>query len=744
MDLQLVQSDLLQVSFVGRNTLQLLPPGKRPTRKVAIGDNDGCVEVFGVKKGEITRVFKQQLGTKGEAISRLALGGKSGKKEQIYAAQGTTIRGVTKKGKEFFKLKTTLSETISSMYVEDNSIWTTGEYVFTKFEDGKDRFFALATDRIREMTVSHFMGLDERGVILSCQDRFLRMVIQDTFHHEKLIPGAAAALTWNQSAGGSTSAASVDEQATRLPGGQNGVIGQMMVNNTAFADGWIVPNVNKAGSITNMGVADLTKDGLNDVVVGRDDGLVEVYCFDVSPRDPQMNFKRSVGESIRSLEAGHVSMTEYDEIIVATYSGKVMSYSNDVPAEDEAGVGLAVEGTAAKEDDPLAKRERRKKRKDNSRKQLRALREEVDKLAEKLAEKKTRQLQTTDEVISTHVNFHVNQSIRLIPEEAAYAITIEIENALDSIVLQSDVQLNLLDVDDNLAIVCKSDVDARQDKTSKVLATYRCQDSVNRIQVKLRTFEGKQGNIKVYVIPRASPKTSQLLVFPIKPLSLHERVYNLAANTPMNTLKFTGKFSLLDVHSWLSMALPDVPAKTGDADTLQMCFQSTFLSTVVLTTSRKGEVSVKSDSVSSIAMVKEVITREAVNRKVQLNLSVDVNNDSIEHVLNLVRDRLTPLFQLSQRKKALDALSEIKMQEEDLSFLDPEYLTTLENATAIEKEYASQEEQLQFLYHIIRSLYLDYHSLRGRDGSGGMEGLDRIISRYDHDAVLAYFAQASN
>lgn len=51
------------------------------------------------------------------------------------------------------------SEQFCSMFVEDSSIWTTGDYVFTKFEDGKDRFFALATDRILEMTVNQFREL---------------------------------------------------------------------------------------------------------------------------------------------------------------------------------------------------------------------------------------------------------------------------------------------------------------------------------------------------------------------------------------------------------------------------------------------------------------------------------------------------------------------------------------------------------------------------------------------------------
>ena len=43
---------------------------------------------------------------------------------QIFAASGQQIRGMTRKGKEFFKVITNLTEVIKSMFVEDTKIWT--------------------------------------------------------------------------------------------------------------------------------------------------------------------------------------------------------------------------------------------------------------------------------------------------------------------------------------------------------------------------------------------------------------------------------------------------------------------------------------------------------------------------------------------------------------------------------------------------------------------------------------------
>lgn len=45
---------------------------------------------------------------------------------------------------------------------------------------------------------------------------------------------------------------------------------------------WDMLNENKYGGIRCMATADITGNGLPDILVGRDDGVVEVYGFDES------------------------------------------------------------------------------------------------------------------------------------------------------------------------------------------------------------------------------------------------------------------------------------------------------------------------------------------------------------------------------------------------------------------------------------------------------------------------------
>lgn len=63
---------------------------------------------------------------------------------------------------------------------------------------------------------------------------------------------------------------------------------------------------------------------------------------------------------------------------------------------------------------------------------------------------------------------------------------------------------------------------------NELLATYRCQDNTNRLEIKIRTVEGQHGTLNAYVIPKVQPKSCQKAIFQVKPLSLHEKVHYAA------------------------------------------------------------------------------------------------------------------------------------------------------------------------------------------------------------------------
>jgi len=139
---------------------------------------------------------------------------------------------------------------------------------------------------------------------------------------------------------------------------------------------------------------------------------------------------------------------------------------------------------------------------------------------------------------------------------------------IDLVTLQADVHVDLLDVDASQAIVSRPT--PTPGSKTVVLATYRCQETVNRVTIKMRTMEGETGEIGASVVAAISPKTAHVLKFHVKPLSLHHRTHKhrmCADGEPqledrkLNLLEFDGDFSLSQVHEWVVKCLPEVPPR---------------------------------------------------------------------------------------------------------------------------------------------------------------------------------------
>ena len=177
MEILLEKRDLTQVRSVShRDTLKLTAPGKKKKSKVAVGDDSGSVELFEIKKGATESLFRVECDGAGP-VTALALGGTIEKpSDNIFASQGQAICGLKKKGKSFFKLISSLTETINHMKVESSTIWTGCEYIFNKYVDGNDAGFFMCHDRINSLLVEYLTRENSPDTLLGCQDRCIRVV----------------------------------------------------------------------------------------------------------------------------------------------------------------------------------------------------------------------------------------------------------------------------------------------------------------------------------------------------------------------------------------------------------------------------------------------------------------------------------------------------------------------------------------------------------------------------------------
>jgi Bardet-Biedl syndrome 7 protein len=91
----------------------------------------------------------------------------------------------------------------------------------------------------------------------------------------------------------------------------------------------------------------------------------------------------------------------------------------------------------------------------------------------------------------------------------------------------------------------------------------------------------------------------------------------------MNTLSLRGNFSQGEMHSWIGNCLPEVPERVESAaDENVLKFRNLFVDTFLVCRYSKGEAEFRSDNISTIAVIKDFITKEATTRHIKIELQM--------------------------------------------------------------------------------------------------------------------------
>ncbi|XP_035280608.1 Bardet-Biedl syndrome 7 protein isoform X1 [Anguilla rostrata] len=711
MELNLNRVDYLQVGVTSQKTMRLLPAvGRRATQKVAVADQDGVITCFGMKKGEAVPVFKTLPGQK---ITRLDLGGALGTpQEKIFVAAGSEVRGYTKKGKQFLSFEANLAESIKAMYVSGSDLFVCASYIYNHYCDCRDQDYYLSGDKINDIVCLPAEGAGRTIPILACQDRVLRVLQGSELMYEVEVSGPPSVLELNNRDGGSGEV---------LYGTADGKLGLVKITESSPVQRWELANEKKKGGILCIDTFDILGDGVREILVGRDDGTVEVYGLDGS-NEPTLRFEHALSESVTSIQGGCVGKENFDEVLTATYTGWVTGLTTE-QQQEEAGPGEEI------------------KMSQETQNKVAALRLELEQLQVKVLQEREKYQQTSQSstALSAVPVFSVNDKLTLCQDDASYSLTLEVQTAIDNLLLQSDVPIDLLDVDKNSAVVSFSECDSEQPNGNFLLATYRCQANTTRLELKVRSIEGQYGTLQAYITPRLQPKTCQVRQYQIKPLSLHQRTHSIDQDRPMNTLTLVGQFSLAEIHSWVVFCLPEVPEKTPPGETVTFYFQNTFLGTQLETTYSKGEGHFKSDNISTISILKDVLSKEATKRKINLNISYDINEESVSHTLKMIHPKLEYQLLLAKKVQLIDALKELQVHEGNTDFLIPEYRSILEESTNLLEEYKKQPAHLERLYGMITDLFIDKFKFKGQNVKTKVSLLLEILDNYDLNSLMDFF-----
>ncbi|XP_047495998.1 Bardet-Biedl syndrome 7 protein homolog [Penaeus chinensis] len=711
MELNLTRVDYLQVGLTSTKCLRVLPStAPKSQQKVVVGDHDGVIQLFNMKRGEVQYSFQSGVS---KSITRVELGGALGTvQDKIFLSSGNEVRGYTKKGKQFLGFDTNLTEEIKSMHISGSDLLVCGDYVYNHYHDCQDSNYYLAADKINDVITLPAEKMKSLIPVLACEDRLLRVMRDSEVLYSVELPSPPSSLQLFYNDGG-------ENGDQLLYGTTDGKIGLVQLGRGSAAHRWVLENSSgsvgtRQGGITCMDHHDITGDGVRDLLVGRDDGSIEVFAYeDGDESEPTLRFSTACNESITGVQGAVVGNAGYDEILASTYTGWVFGVTSepmDRHMTSESGVVHISQ---------------------ESKQKIQKLRLEIDELQQRVLKERDQYQAATQSAfpgISAVPFFSVNDKISLNRSDASYLLSVEVQTAVDNVLLQSDVPIDLLDVEKNSAVVSYSTCDP--ESGNFLLATYRCQANTTRLEVRIRTIEGQYGTLQAYITPRLQPKCCQVRQYRIKPLSLHSRIHSFDPNRPYNTLTLKGQFTLPEMHAWVVFCLPELPERTPSGERAEFTFVSTFLDTQLQCIYGAREAVFRSDNISTISILKDVLTKEATRKKVRLDISCEVSEESVVHALHLLHPRLEAQLMLAKQVSLIDALRELGSHETDTSFLSPEYKQILDNADELLAQYRKQPCHLERLYGMITDLFIDKYKFKGVNVKSRVPQLLEILDNY--------------
>merc|ERR1711871_170257 len=511
----------------------------------------------------------------------------------------------------------------------------------------------------------------------------------------------------------------------------------------------------ESSKVNSIILSDLTKNLIAELVVGRDDGRVEVYSQAATmgmSSPPTKIFSASLGESIRSVQCGMINSSDYSEVIVAVYSGKIVSFTSEAVSKHT-------------QDDSYGRSQMTissEHRIESLKTELKQLKNKIDKEKEKL--KSMSSGRGDGETLLTKVSnlgaqdFPLRSNFFLDSANAVYRLSIEIQSPLDMVILQSPAMLELKASNPRSiipSIVPPEYNDANKffDNVSEVnfcrakfVAIYSCRNDERKVEISFRPYEGCiLGDLSVYVSASCNPKAVKLVKLQLKPLSLHTRVHEPTSKqgpSQCSLRSFSGSTSIHQSLEWASQLFPEVPQRLDDnveEETLR--FMNCFTKAVTTCVVSKDQLIVESESFSTLCIVKDTISGHAIQRRLRLQEQITIKEETASLFLMKIWPQLTHQLSLKKKVELIDSLEEIRAQEGDLSgeWLSPEYQQIIANQENIQADFMEREKAIDYICKLIMDSYTDWLKLEGKKAITNTYEVKKLMSLNDKRGLLALF-----
>jgi len=148
----------------------------------------------------------------------------------------------------------------------------------------------------------------------------------------------------------------------------------------------------------------------------------------------------------------------------------------------------------------------------------------------------------------------------------------------------------------------------------------------------------------------------------------------------------------------------------------------------------------RSDSITTISVLKDLITREATTKKIHVSINVDVKDETFPRFLELIHPKLAFQHSLTQQVRMVEPLREVQLQEGSTDFLAPELKMVLNHAAEIQQQFELQPQRLAFLHNIVIAAYKHKWRLRGHQSvEHRVKDLQKLLESYQLEQITTFF-----
>eukprot|EP01147_Barroeca_monosierra_P002360 gene2360-5319_t len=598
--------------------------------------------------------------------------------DRTFVAAGTEVRGYSKKGKNFFTMSTYMTEDIQTMCVDHEHLHIAGDYLYTHLVDAKPAHSYMAADVIRDMVL---ISLPTNRGSKRARKKDLQPVLACGDRSIRVLEGSDVAVYMDLP--------EPPECMCTFANKYTSILGQVLVGTSS-------------GSIL---LVELGIDG-HDIpwIYNPSDVIASVTALTTAPITDTKASDVVVGRSDGTVEVYTFGSdnTSYDSTVppIPVFTTSVNSaitslccgyvHHRTFPEEDFFGCDCVL---------------------------LRKLHILCLHFEIQLGSHHFHECEPMQQIVVATYSGHIigfstdpdltSQSNKLLAHSSNRdkidALQVEIEElqrelaspmtyqstipALPDVdvLCRANVPLDLLDVQPSTAIASFT---STHEDGSSVLATYRCQSGTTALDVRLRSIEGQHGSLNVYIIPQTSPKVAHRTTLLIKALGLHER--------------------------WHQPVDP----------------------------SMKGSGLLRSDNLSTIAIVKDIISSAATSRNIQIDIHEDIDPKSCSLVLTRLAPKIEKQLELIRKVELITALKELEVQEGGRDALRKDHQDILAHSSELLEEHESNPCQLERLFGIITDLFIDKCRAMGVNGKAYLPALTSILHNFDYNALTNFFDQS--